>query len=159
QPAHRQRSSRHQSRGLRHHLEAAGDDRMGVAGGVVALFVALFAAPAAVGRTGATFDAEAKVIAARGMAAAGIGAPTTGIARVKAERQARAVAEKKIVAALVELGDTRDLDELNKQLAGAKVADERYGSDGSVELTLTLSTEELPLKTRHKKHAKEKESK
>ena len=50
------------------------------------------------------------------------------------------------MAALVELGDTRELDELNKQLADAKVSDERYGSDGSVELTLSLSTEELPLK-------------
>ncbi|HEY2744770.1 MAG TPA: hypothetical protein VGL86_09115 [Polyangia bacterium] len=120
------------------------------------LSFAIFAAPAAVGRTGATFDAEAKLVAAHGVAAADLRAPTAAIARVKAERQARAAAEKKIVAALVELGDTRELDELNKQVADAKVSDERYGSDGSVELTLSLSTEDLPLKTRHKKHTKER---
>ena len=121
----------------------------------LALFVAVFAAPAAVGRTGATFDAAAKELAAHGAAAADLRAPTAAIARVKAERQARATAEKKIVAALVELGDTRELEELNKQVADAKVADERYGSDGSVELTLTLSTEDLPLKTKHRKRAKD----
>ena len=122
--------------------------------GVAALiFVALFAAPVAVGRTGATFDAEAKLLSARAAAAADLRAPTAAIARVKAERQARAAAEKKIIAALVELGDTRELDELNKQVADAKISDERYGSDGSVELTLSLSTEDLALKTRHKKHA------
>ena len=118
---------------------------MGVAP-AAALFVALFAAPAAVGRTGATFDAEAKIVSARGSAAADLRAPTATIARVKAERQARTIAEKKIVAALVELGDSRELDELNKQLADAKVSDEKYGSDGSVALTLTL-----PWTKRHKK--------
>ncbi len=122
----------------------------------LALSIVVFAAPAAVGRTGATFDADAKLVAARGVAAADLRAPTATIARVKAERQARAAAEKKIVAALVELGDTRELDELNKQVADAKISDERYGSDGSVELTLSLSTEELPLKTHHKKHPKER---
>ena len=125
--------------------------------GVAALvFVAVFAAPAAVGRTGATFDAEAKVVTAHGAAAADLRAPTAAIARVKAERQARAAAEKKIAAALVELGDTRELEELNKQLADAKIADERYGSDGSVELTLSLSTEDLPLKPHHRKRPAKK---
>ena len=121
-----------------------------------ALVLALFAAPAAVGRTGATFDSEAKIVSARGAAAADLRAPTATIARVKAERQARTIAEKKIAAALVELGDTRDLDELNKQLADAKVSDERYGSDGSVELTLSLSTEDLTLKAHHKRKPKER---
>ena len=110
------------------------------------LVVALFAAPAAVGRTGATFDAAAKEVAAHGVAAADLRAPTAAIARVKAERQARAAAEKKIAAALVELGDTHDLEELDKQLADAKISDERYGSDGSVTLTLSL-----PWSKRHKK--------
>jgi hypothetical protein len=123
----------------------------------IALLVGVFAAPGAVGRTGAIFDAEAKQVVARGAAAADLRAPTAAIARVKAERQARAAAEKKIVAALVELGDTRELEELNKQVADAKVSDERYGSDGSVELTLTLATDELPLKTRHKKKPAPKE--
>jgi hypothetical protein len=123
-----------------------------VSAAALALFVALFAAPVAVGRTGATFDAEAKALVARGQAAADLRAPTATIARVKAERQARAAAEKKLVAALVELGDTRELEELNKQLTDARVSDERYGSDGSVELTLTLATEELPLKKHRKRH-------
>jgi len=79
-------------------------------GVALALFVAVFAAPAAVGRTGAMFDAEAKQLIAHGAAAADVRAPTAAIARVKAERQARAAAEKKIIAALVELGDARELD-------------------------------------------------
>jgi hypothetical protein len=120
----------------------------------LALVVVLFAAPAAVGRTGATFDAEAKRLVADGAAAADLRAPTAAIARVKAERQARARAEKKIVAALVELGDTRDLEALGNEVAAAKISDERYGSDGSVELTLTLATEDLPLKPHHRKKAK-----
>jgi hypothetical protein len=119
--------------------------------GVAALFVALFAAPIAVGKTGAQFDSEAHVLSARGAAAADLRAPSATVARVKAERQARVQAEKKIVAALVELGDSRELDELQKQLDEAKISDERYGSDGSVELTLTLSTADLPLKKPHKK--------
>ena len=124
---------------------------------MIALLLCVLAAPAAVGRTGAMFDAEAKMVTARGQAAADMRAPSAAIARVKAERQARAAAERKIVAALVELGDTRELDELNKQVADAKVSDERYGSDGSVELMLSLATDELPLKARHKrKPAKER---
>ena len=121
-----------------------------------ALAIIIFAAPAAVGRTGASFDAEAKTLTAHGAAAADMRAPTAAIARVKAERQARATAEKKIVAALVELGDTRELEELNKQVADAKISDERYGSDGSVELTLSLSTEDLTLKAHHKRKPKER---
>ena len=157
QPAHHQRGARHQPRGLRHHLEAAGDDRVGMTTlHFVGIFV-LFGAPVAVGRTGATFDAEAKTLVARGAAAADLRAPTAAIARVKAERQARAAAEKRIAAALVELGDRSELEELNQKIADAKVSEERYGSDGSVELTLTLSTEELPLKTRPKKKAAAKE--
>ena len=121
---------------------------------MTALLFVVIAAPVAVGHTGATFDVEAKALAARGQAAADLRAPTAAIARVKAERQARAAAEKKIAAALAELGDTREPEELDKQMADAKVSDERYGSDGSVELMLTLSTDELPLKARHKKRAK-----
>ncbi|MDB4965268.1 MAG: hypothetical protein JWN44_957 [Myxococcales bacterium] len=121
-----------------------------------ALVLTLFLAPKEVARTGASYDAEAKLVTAHGAAAADLRAPTAAIARVKAERQARAVAEKKIVAALVELGDTRELEELNKQLADAKMTDESFGSDGSVELTLTLSTEEIPLKKHKKKPAKDR---
>jgi hypothetical protein len=121
----------------------------------MALIFVAFALPAAVGRTGASYDADAHTLSAAGAAAADLRAPTAAIARVKAERQARTQAEKKIVAALVELGDSRDLDTLNKQVAEAKVGDERYGSDGSVALTLTLATDELPLKhgRKHKPRA------
>lgn len=119
-------------------------------GVIAALVLTLFAAPVAVGRTGASFDAEAKVLTAHGAAAADLRAPSAAVARVKAERQARAQAEKKLTAALVELGGTHDLETLAKQVADAKVSDETYGSDGSVELTLTLSTADLPLKRHHK---------
>jgi hypothetical protein len=106
--------------------------------------VALFAAPAAVGKTGASYDAEAHTLSAEGAAAADLRAPSAAIARVKAERQARAQAERKIVAALVELGHGGgDLDALNKEVADAKVADERYGSDGSVALTLVLGVDKV----------------
>jgi hypothetical protein len=117
-----------------------------------ALVFVAFAVPAAVARTGATYDAEAHVLTASGAAAADLRAPTATIARVKAERQARTAAEKKIVAALVELGDAADLEGLNKQVADAKVGDVRYGSDGSVQLTLTLATDGLPLKRAGRKH-------
>jgi hypothetical protein len=117
----------------------------------VILTLALFLAPVAVGKTGAQLDAEAHLLSARGVAAADLRAPSATVARVKAERQARVQAEKKMVAALVELGDSRELDELQKQLDEAKITDERYGSDGSVELTLTLSTADLTLKKPHKK--------
>jgi hypothetical protein len=115
--------------------------------GVTALLLAgLFAAPVAVAKTGATYDADAKVVAARGAAAADMRAPSASIARVKAERQARLQAEKKLVAAMTELGDARDADALAKEAADAKISDERYGSDGSVTLTLSL-----PWSKRHKK--------
>jgi hypothetical protein len=118
------------------------------------LFVALFASPAAVGKTGASYDAEAHTLLARGAAAADLRAPSAAIARVKAERQARAQAERRIVAALVELGDSRELDTLNKEVAEAKISDERYGSDGSVELTLTLTTDKFDKKrAKKRKHS------
>jgi hypothetical protein len=124
--------------------------------GVALLAVALFFAPVAVGHTGAEIDRAAQTLTARGAAAADLRAPSGAIARVKAARQARAQAEKKLAAALVELGANADPDALGKIVSGA-VADERYGSDGSVELTLTLATKDLVFKKpRH--HKKEKEA-
>lgn len=113
----------------------------------------LFAAPVAVAHTGATFDAEAHALAARGAAAADLRAPSAKVARVKAERQARAQAEKKLAAALAALGGPRDPDAVAQKLAEAKLSDERFGSDGSVELTLTLSTEGMTLRHHHHKKA------
>jgi len=120
---------------------------------------ALFFAPVAVGRTGAELDRAALTLTARGAAAADLRAPSAAIARVKAERQARTQAEKKLEAALVELGAGDDADEIAKIVSGA-VADARYGSDGSVELGLVLATKDLELKRpkRHKKDPEKKES-
>ena len=127
---------------------------MGVSALVV---VALFFAPVAVGRTGAELDRAAQTLTARGAAAADLRAPSGAIARVKAERQARAQAERRLTAALVELGAGEDTDALNKIVSGASVADERYGSDGSVELTLSLATGELELrKGKHRRREVDK---
>src|SRR5438046_9053128 len=86
---------------------------------------------------GAQYDAEAHLLKARGAAAADVRAPSAAIARVKAERQARERAEKKLAAALKELGYKKSADEILKK---AEIADEQYGSDGSVELLLKLDT-------------------
>ena len=119
------------------------------------LTLALLAAPVAVAHTGASFDAQAHALTAHGAAAADLRAPSASVARVKAERQARAQAEKKLAAALAALGGPRDPEVVDKKLAEAKIADERFGSDGSVELTLTLSTEGMTLKRHHHKKPRE----
>jgi len=85
---------------------------------------------------GAQYDAAAHRLQARGAAAADLRAPSAAVARVKAERQARERAEKKLAAALKELG-YKGTEILKK----AEIADEKFGSDGSVELLLKL---ELP---------------
>ena len=100
------------------------------------LFLALVAI------AGAQYDADAHLLSAKGVAAADLRAPSAAIARVKAERQARERAEKKLAAALKELGYKKAPDELLKK---AEVSDEQYGSDGSIELLLKLDTSELKL--------------
>jgi hypothetical protein len=112
---------------------------------VAALWLGLFCAPVEVGNTGARYDADVHTLEARGAQAADLRAPSAAVARVKAERAARGQAEKQIAAALSELGDERSAAELNKTAAAATIKDERFGSDGSVELTLTLSTARLNL--------------
>ena len=107
--------------------------------------VALFLALAAVGHTGALYDADAHRLEAPGAAAADLRAPTAAIARVKAERSAKAQAAAKLKAALEQLGAKKDVEKL---LEAASIVDERFGSDGSVELKLRLSTEGLSLKER-----------
>jgi ribosomal protein L9 len=89
---------------------------------------------------GAQYDAAAHVLLARGSAAADTRTPSAAIARVKAERQARERAEKKLSQALKELG-CKDVEILKK----AEIADETFGSDGSVELVLKLDTSGLKL--------------
>jgi hypothetical protein len=81
---------------------------------------------------------------ATGVAAADLRAPSAQIARVKAERQALGQATKKLVAALEARGVAHD--DAEKLAASATVADQRFGSDGSVELKLILPTKELHLK-------------
>jgi hypothetical protein len=103
----------------------------------------LFLALVAVGQTGALYDKKGELLEARGAAAADLRAPSAQIARVKAERHARDRAEKKISAALKALGLT---DVTPAILEAATTSDVRYGSDGSVELKLQLSTKGLDLK-------------
>jgi hypothetical protein len=97
-----------------------------------------------VGQTGARYDARAHKLEARGAAAADLRAPSAQIARVRAERTARSRAEQRLRAALAELGAPADkIDEL---LASAAISDEQFGSDGSVQLMLTVLTSGLDLK-------------
>lgn len=77
----------------------------------------------------------ALTLEAQGAAAADLRAPNANVARVKAERQARARAEDKLREQL----KARKLDE--KLLERAKVSEIRWGSDGSVWLKLLLSTD------------------
>ena len=107
----------------------------------------LFLGWAAVGHTGAQLDRKADLMQAPGVAAADVRAPSASIARVKAERAAKKQAEAKLRAALEELGAKKDADAL---LEKATIVDERFGSDGSVELKLQLSTDGVTLK--HAKH-------
>jgi hypothetical protein len=106
--------------------------------------VILFLALTLVGETGARYDHAAKRLVAHGAAAADLRAPSATIARVKAERSARNQAEKKLSAALIELKLEPKTEELAALLANAQVENERFGSDGSVELDLSLSTAALP---------------
>jgi hypothetical protein len=110
--------------------------------GVAALLLGL----QLVGQTGASYDAKAARLSARGASAADVRAPSAQVARVKAERAARKQAEAKLTAAIAALGGEPEPDALAKVLEGGAVSDEQFGSDGSVELTVTISTETLGLK-------------
>jgi hypothetical protein len=112
---------------------------------------AIFFTLTAVGQTGATLDREAEQLSARGAAAADLRAPSAQVARVKAERDARARAEKKIRAALAELGADLSEESLAEIFKAASVEDPHYGSDGSVDLRLVVSTKDIPLKKTHPK--------
>jgi hypothetical protein len=117
------------------------------------LLVLLALAP--VGKTGALFDAEVHSLEAHGVAAADPRAPSADVARVKAERQARADARDKLRRALSALGHHGDATADNALLDGATTKGLDYGADGSVTLTLALSTESLgPLRVEEHKKAK-----
>jgi hypothetical protein len=98
-----------------------------------------------VGKTGAHYDRAAERLIAHAAAAADLRAPSAQVARVKAERVARTRAEAKLSSALDHLGADLDKDELEKAVSAATIENERYGSDGSVELDLVLSTHGLKL--------------
>jgi hypothetical protein len=108
------------------------------------VFAGVFAL-APVGKTGAQYDAEARRLEARGVAAADPRAPSAEVARVKAERAARADASQRLRRALAALGWHGDDAALQGLLDGASAATD-YGSDGSVVLVLSISTEGLTLR-------------
>jgi hypothetical protein len=108
------------------------------------LFVGLALVP--VGKTGARYDAEAHRLEARGVAAADPRTPSADVARVKAERLARADAASRIERALSALGWRGDEAALKRLVESATAAPPDFGADGSVTIVFSLSTEGLDLK-------------
>jgi len=84
------------------------------------------------------------LLEAQGVAAADLRTPNAQVARVKAERTARERAEKKLRDKLEAIGAT----DLDAAMAKAEAVEVRYGSDGSVEVKLQLSTKGLDVKKR-----------
>jgi hypothetical protein len=113
--------------------------------GVASLLLGVLFALAPVGKTGAMYDGEARRLEARGAAAADPRAPNADVARVKAERFARADAAQRLERGLRALGWHGDDAAWQKLLDGATAAPD-YGSDGSVVMVLSISTEGLSLK-------------
>jgi hypothetical protein len=111
----------------------------------VAATLGLVLALVPVAKTGAAYDAEAQRLEARGVAAADPRAPSADVARIKAERGARADAEAKLQKALAALGWRGDEAAQRKVLDSATGAPD-YGADGSVVITLSISTAGLTLK-------------
>jgi hypothetical protein len=98
-----------------------------------------------VGKTGAAIDARKETLEAVGAAAGDLRAPSAEIGRIRAERTARARAEARLAAALDELKALTDEGERKAKLATAE-SKVRYGSDGSVEVKLTLSLRGVDIK-------------
>jgi hypothetical protein len=84
------------------------------------------------------------LLEAHGAAAADLRTPNAQVARIKAERTARERAEKKLRDKLEAIGAT----DLDAALAKAETVEIRYGSDGSVEVKLQLSTKGLDVRKR-----------
>ncbi len=112
---------------------------------LLAIYLSLPLALSPVGKTGAMYDAAAHRLEARGAAAADPRTPSADVARVKAERQARADAAHKLQKALSALGDRSDDAAMKKLLDAAIASNLDYGADGSVSLTLAISTDGLTL--------------
>ena len=102
----------------------------------VAETVALLLAFRAVGATGAELDQAAHKLRTRAAAAVDLAAPSAEVARVRAEKQARSLCEKRLRAALVELG-RKDADAATQ--AGKLVVKKvDYMSDGAVVMEVEL---------------------
>lgn len=92
----------------------------------------------AVGATGAEHDDKSGKLRTRGAAAVDLAAPSADVARVRAEKQARALCEKRLRAALLQLGTPEaQLDELVGKLVVKKVD---YMADGAVVMDAELDT-------------------
>lgn len=94
-----------------------------------------------VGSSGATFDREAGRLRASGQAAADFTLPTVAVIRQRAGRLARERAEKKLTDAIRALKSTA---KGTFDVQQAKMIDQQFGSDGSVELTLELTMTTTP---------------
>jgi hypothetical protein len=116
-----------------------------VAAALVALALSFSLDGKPVGKTGAALDEKRETLEALGAAAADLRAPSADIARIRAERTARARAEARLRAALDELKVLTDEAARKARLADAQ-AQVRYGSDGSVEVKLTLSLRGVDIK-------------
>ncbi|MEO6951972.1 MAG: hypothetical protein ABI321_09180 [Polyangia bacterium] len=99
---------------------------------------------APVGKTGASFDADAHRIEAHGVAVTDPRAPSADVARVKAERQARVAASDKLRRALTALGYRADEAATNALLEHGQARNIDYGADGSVTLDLQLDVKDVP---------------
>ncbi len=150
---HHQRGARRQPRGLRHHVEAAGDDRVGVAARALVL-LALATAPAAATplvvavAPGVTLDWSRGALVATGVGPADRNAPSPTVARVGAARAAEQAARAALAAAVAQVPavggrfDPRTAA-VARELALAPVVAIARGTDGSARVTVALGLEAL----------------
>ena len=99
---------------------------------------------AAVGKTGASWDADAHRLEAHGVAVADPRAPSADVARVKAERQARVAAGDRLRRALTALGYRGDEPTARALVERGQARNIDYGADGSVTLDLVIDVTEVP---------------
>lgn len=102
----------------------------------VAIALAVLLAFRAVGTTGVEHDPEARKLRVRAAAAVDLAAPSADVARVRAEKQARALVEKRLRSALLTLGVKNEA--ANEQLGKLVVKNIDYMSDGAVVIEAEL---------------------
>jgi hypothetical protein len=99
---------------------------------------------------GVRIDWTARFIEAAGVSAADLSAPSPEVARIRAERQARARARERLKQALTTLprarwqGGPPAPEALEAALDRAEAHDIDYGANGSVALRLRLPLQALP---------------